>query len=60
MLMSHIFESELHGSMDVNHNNALNVRAASDQLSKIEEPEGAMQRRGSVESLWQEQIERVF
>ena len=60
LLMSHIFDASVSSHMDVNHNNALNVRASKDSLGKIEEPEGSMQRRGSVESLWQEQIERVF
>ena len=47
--------------MELNPANALNVRAGMDQLSRIDEPEGAMQRRGvSVESLWQEIVERVF
>lgn len=60
LLMSHIFDAPSQGNMDINHNNALNVRAGMDHLGKIEDPEGAMQRRGSVESIWQEQIERVF
>jgi len=39
----------------------LNIRAGQDSLGRIDEPEGAGQRRGSsMESLWQEVIERAF
>ena len=37
------------------------ARVGQDQLSKIDEPEGAMQRRGtSFESLWHEMVSRSF
>lgn len=46
---------------EVNPANAISVRAGADNLSRIDEPEGAGQRRGaSIESMWQEIVERVF
>ena len=54
LLMSHLFETQFlrnktppSVSMEINPANALNVRSGMDQLSRIDEPEGAMQRRGT-------------
>lgn len=59
--MSHLFETPASSAAELNPANALNVRAGQDTLGRIDEPEGAGQRRGtSMESLWQESIERVF
>jgi len=46
-LMSHLFETPPSGNIEINPVNALNVRSGADQLSRIDEPEGAMQRRGT-------------
>jgi len=47
LLMSHLFETPPSVSMEINPANALNVRSGMDQLSRIDEPESAMQRRGT-------------
>ena len=61
LLNSHVFEGTTPTNVEVNPANPLNVRAAQDSLARIDEPDGAMQRRGSsMESLWQDAVERVF
>jgi hypothetical protein len=51
VLNSHVFEHDV-GHIDTNHMNPINCPAGKDQLSKIDEPEGAGSRKASLESLW--------
>ena len=61
MLMSHLFDSHGVAALELNPANPINVRAGQDNFGKIDEPEGAGQRQNSsMESLWQQQLERIF
>ena len=61
LLLSHLFDLPASGNMEVNPSQALNIRAGQDQLSRIDEPEGAGQRRNdSLDKLWLENVERIF
>ncbi len=44
----------------MNHNNPINCPSGKDALNKIDEPEGAQRSRASLDSIWQEVIERSF
>ena len=58
--MSHLFDLPA-TSKETGATQALNIRAGQDELSAIDEPEGAGQRRNdSLDRLWLENIERIF
>ena len=51
VLNAQVFDQEI-GHIDMNHMNPINCPSGKDQLSKIDEPEGAGSRKASLESLW--------
>lgn len=61
MLQRHAFDLSEKVKVERDHNQALNMYAASDSFMNIGEPDGAGNRgRVSVEQLWSEQVAAHF